>query len=224
MSRSVKTNIQCSECGHTHLLNIWHSVNATVDPSLKDSLLKRELNMRRCHCGKEVEVAQDLLYHDMDAAFQVWLKYPDEDGTITLQGPALELASTVMPHYRLRIVNSRNQLIEKIRIFDDGLDDRIIEVIKFLLWGKIGGDMEPSEDRLFYAKFLKRRIRKSQLAFVLLDDDNNETMHGIDWKSVYLLTRERVLDLKAPLLRDEGIWRPVGQQYALKLGEALTRS
>lgn len=36
--------------------------------------------------------------------------------------------------YKLRLVNSISELQEKIRIFDNGLDDRVVECLKRLLW------------------------------------------------------------------------------------------
>lgn len=39
-------------------------------------------------------------------------------------------SSPVLAHEIVRIVLSQNQLAEKIRIFDEGLDDRIVEIIK----------------------------------------------------------------------------------------------
>ena len=39
--------------------------------------------------------------------------------------------------YRIRIVRSLDQLREKIRIFDTGLDDRIIEIYKVILLVRI---------------------------------------------------------------------------------------
>ena len=37
-----------------------------------------------------------------------------------------------MENYKFRIVRDTNKLVEKIKIFDEGLDDRVIEIIKVI--------------------------------------------------------------------------------------------
>ncbi len=55
--------------------------------------------------------------------------------------------------YLLRIVRSQDELIEKINIFDAGLDDRIIEIIKIFVLAKF--QEEHPEDKDFHVYFVK---------------------------------------------------------------------
>lgn len=55
-------------------------------------------------------------------------------------------------NYLIRVVRSQNELIEKIRIFDAGLDDRIIELFKLYVYAAFLNDSHDSEkvETLFF--------------------------------------------------------------------------
>ena len=117
------------------MVEIWNTVNATLDSELKKALVKGELNVFKCDkCGIETEIPNYLLYHDMDKQVMIWLMYPKEDGSIPVElAPTEDLFVQLPREYRFRIVRSRLELVEKILILDDELDDTIIEVLKLLI-------------------------------------------------------------------------------------------
>jgi CpXC protein len=53
--------------------------------------------------------------------------------------------------YKFRLSTSFAQLIEKIRIFDDGLDDRVVEIMKAQIEPNVAGYPGPSS-RLYYMR------------------------------------------------------------------------
>jgi len=80
MSRSHQKTISCPNCGEQRGFTVWDSINVTVDPNLKQSLLNGELTTFVCNrCGEGANVTYDLLYHDMEKSLAIWLVENDDD-------------------------------------------------------------------------------------------------------------------------------------------------
>ena len=138
MSLPTKMKITCPKCGKESDFTIWQSVNTSLDPDMKEKILSRELFKFVCpHCGAEIEIDYPFLYHQMKDKIMIYYVQDEEgynDAVKVFSGEAPEgkqdTEKLVMGDYLRRIVTSQNDLIEKIRIFDDGRDDRLIEIMK----------------------------------------------------------------------------------------------
>ena len=68
--------IEC-ECGNTIDVELFHSVNITVDPELLVKLKNRKINNYECKkCGQKNELAYQFLFVDMKRNIWVWC-YPE---------------------------------------------------------------------------------------------------------------------------------------------------
>lgn len=128
MSRSHQEPIRCVNCNAQEDFTIWESINVTVDPNLKPSLLNGDLTTFCCkRCGNRAHVAYDCLYSDMEKSLAIWLK--DKDDEESQVAKQIFLAAT---ESRItRTVRTLHELYDKIRVFDDGFDDFEIELFKF---------------------------------------------------------------------------------------------
>ena len=129
MSSCNTSQIPCPKCQHRQDFTTWNSVNVDLDPSLRDRLLSGELTRFTCdRCQHSCEVSYALLYHDMTRKLMVY---------IVTGGDTSELSTIpvggMMKGYQFRIVTNRNQLVEKVRITEAGLDDRAMELFKLSL-------------------------------------------------------------------------------------------
>ncbi len=89
-----------------------------------------ELNTFTCKkCGKRVYIEYPTRYIDDSKRLMVWLLYGDEQPNLHL-GVAHSFVEEAMSEANLRLVRSWDELIEKVRIVDAGLDDRVIELVK----------------------------------------------------------------------------------------------
>ena len=135
MSHPKKQLSTCPHCQHKQEFNVWESVNVTQEPKLKDQVLKRELGKFTCeNCAGTVWVKHSIHYHDVASKFMIWL--PEGEGK-----PPLEEGSSVMglmasTGYVFRRVNSYNELVEKIRCFDNKQEDRAVEALKVAVRAK----------------------------------------------------------------------------------------
>ena len=72
MTKISEENIKCPECGAETTVTVWHTLNVSLDPKAKKTLLKGKINWFRCReCGFEGCLDVPLLYHDMQQQFMV---------------------------------------------------------------------------------------------------------------------------------------------------------
>lgn len=161
MSPTISRQINCPECGAAQEATLLESVNVTVEPALKEKVFQGTVNAVPClHCGREIRPVANLLYHDRNQNFMIWLR---PDGARTGEEMSRRLVQLNMTEKILRIVHDEAALLEKIRIFDNKLDDAIIEFLKFRLW--------PDISRRRSASYTGREIRFAGFKWPLLSFD-----------------------------------------------------
>jgi len=139
MTMVREMTVRCPDCGSRNNATIYLTVNVSLDPSLKDRLLSGELLRSNCaECGARWSNAYPLLYHDMNLG--ILINYIRSQYASTNEDLAAVLPSyrecrmfkKLRSDYRFRVVREFDDLIEKIHIFEAGLDDRAVEWEKFL--------------------------------------------------------------------------------------------
>jgi len=214
MSIFYKVEIACPWCKTSQSVEIWDSVNVTLSPDFKGLLVKGELNVLRCDkCGIRTEIPNYLLYHDIDKQVMIWLMYPREDGSIPVElAPTEDLFGQFPKEYRFRIVRSRRELIEKILIFDDELDDRIIEVLKLHVASKSSSENIEIGEGLYY-----NGIEQNKIVFVLLCKEGNSMTCSIPMDDGYLHDSAFLQSQLEETLEEKGTWLIVDQDYAQEI-------
>lgn len=120
--------IRCSRCGAVLPVEEQPLLNTARDPELKARVKDGSLFVRECpYCGTRNLVAFETLYHDPFARLMIWLL---PDGKEAPSGVAEAVKQ--LEGYTLRRVSDAGSLIEKVNIFDAGLDDRLIEMCKWV--------------------------------------------------------------------------------------------
>ncbi len=80
----------------------------------------------------------------------IWLMHSGKQDAKPLKDPVLEEEEEFLADYRLRIVASRSQLVEKVLALEDNLDDRIIEVLKVMILKQLDRYDGKQNDQLVY--------------------------------------------------------------------------
>lgn len=167
MTMIRKMPVHCPDCFKESQATIYSSVNVSLYPSLKERLITGELLGWQCEgCGVRRLNAYPILYHDMTQGILIqWISTPYAPSSQSL---AAALPSqwecrqfkALRSDYRFRVVREFDDLVEKIRIFDSGLDDRAIEWEK-CLFAKFGteGD-QASNDSGMELEFVQPRFRR----------------------------------------------------------------
>ena len=212
MSTPTEKSITCPKCGARQVFLAWESVNVTLHPELKAQLLEGSLTRATCQqCGESAEVLYQILFHDPKKQLLIWLwQEPKDPETAALQ------LDRLMSQYRLRLVRSRNELVEKILIFDAELDDRVVELVKLLLRVQSSQGVHPLA---------------GELLFVLPPEGNGEpALHfehfdngQIENLSVPMLVYERMAQsLDSELAKfDPGKWLRVDVEHVQSLAVRL---
>ena len=217
MSMPTRETISCPECGHEQEFTLWRSVNVTLDPELKDKLIDGRLTTCTCDgCGYETQVVFSLLYHDMDRKLVVWLVPGDEEepeGTDV--GVPDELRDMIQRGYTHRFVRSSNELIEKVLIFDDQLDDRMIEFFKAVLRIQMEQVGDTVDGLLLYSGLTEDPAEGKQMDLALFSDAAERSL-TVPW-DVYLKFAAEYVNALPDADEERGHWLRVDEDYALSL-------
>ena len=176
MSMKRAATYTCPECGTECSFTMWESLNADLDPEAKETLIAGKLFDQECsNCHKHTNVIYPILYHDMEHKIMIQLIGEDDD--IAEQVKQFKMAINSLnnqfkkkqdDNYQYRVVNDHNDLREKALIFNDGLDDKVIEVLKkaFLLKLK----SEKPDINIKHAYYLPETDGKYGLEFISEED------------------------------------------------------
>lgn len=122
---------------------MYPTLNASSNPGLKEKFLDGELTTLACEeCGFSGTVEYPMLYHDLEKMFSVYFAPDSVDRKANLPNV---LPAHLVPEMQMRLVHTTDELREKIFIFRDSLDDRLIEVVK----DNILREMEARKDENF---------------------------------------------------------------------------
>jgi hypothetical protein len=175
MSKSSVVAFNCPKCQNQIQATVWSSLNFTLNPELKPKLLDETLFDCRCtSCGKTINSEYEILCHDMDKHYMVWLKFADSDKLVSFESaffcePPFPARSA--SKYTLRVVLDRKQLNEKIAVFDSGLDDKSVELTKQFLWMKVGlAGLKPKLESFLFRKITVDSRGNRFLEFTFSDE------------------------------------------------------
>ena len=146
---------KCASCGTQQTVSIPERVNVRENPEFKAGVRDGSIFVWTCpECGKPNLVTdQAMLYHDPDARLMVYLLPPGSISARMEDSLAKQsaLISESLGDYTLRRVDDVGTLMEKVKIFDAGLDDRVIEVVKLTV-AELAARQNPGIlwDNIFY--------------------------------------------------------------------------
>ena len=132
--------IVCNRCGKAFPVDGVPLINTEGAPELKEKLLSGELFLRECpHCGARNLAKWPLLYHDPAEKVMIWLSDGSADTEARMKAA---VAGEEFEGYSGRIVDTPGALLEKVKIFDAGLDDIALEMAKFITRQELGKDID----------------------------------------------------------------------------------
>jgi len=143
MSRKTEMEYRCPQCGAAQKAQVYQSANVTREPELKERIFNLELFTVQCgNCGARLLNDGSLLYHDMqrnvmlqlhpDAQRGEWAEVSGRDreamaGSVQAMG-----GESAKNKPTFRSCFGLMELREKIELFDRGLDDKAVELIKLV--------------------------------------------------------------------------------------------
>ena len=143
MSMHHEIGLTCPKCGKAGIFTVWDSVNTKLNPDTAAAVKSQELFRYHCpHCGTAVTVNYGFLYHDMDRHFMIYYAPGDDDvanANKDMKDNEGKFQSMIeSAAYVYRLVRTKEDLLEKITIFEAGLDDRLMELTKAAALAQVG--------------------------------------------------------------------------------------
>ncbi|MBR3310952.1 MAG: CpXC domain-containing protein [Solobacterium sp.] len=202
MARYEVQKIVCENCGRQHKVKIYDVVDVRRDPKLKKKVIKDELQLSRCpFCGEFTRLDYDLTYIDPSNMITITLANTKDmyhEALETLDPRLLDeddpedvLLKAYLENSVRRIVRNSTQLAEKALIFDKGLDDRVIEIIK-VIYAKLK-ENDGIEDMVF--NIGEFSDGSTEMCFLPLKDGVMQNDPYPLKESTYLLTENEYMDL-----------------------------
>ena len=198
MSSTSLSKINCPFCGTEQNFAYYSSVNVTISPELKDKVIKGELNSKKCNsCLKEINVVSGFLYHDMGKKLMINFKttYGQSDfenGDITNK--------IRTEGYIFRTVYSTSDLVEKIIIFDNNLNDKVISDFKknFI---QILPDLEGTKMNIIFKK-IEKGFLSTKIVFAFFSHIDQMMEFKISTKKLSQTQKQNLFNLD--ILKNEG--------------------
>lgn len=180
MAKSVIECVHCKQsCERTPLTRI----SPDRDPKIRAKIQDLSLFRWTCpNCGTTMLVEDPCLYHDISGQFMVWLS---PDGSKPQTGRFDPLSG-----YTLRYVKDLNAFREKINVLERGLDDRVVEMMKLILFLQLQHDLDVVE-LLFHD--LDERTYDFRFVAVLSDGaEQYISMPGMTYQRILQDVQERL--------------------------------
>lgn len=108
---------------------MWTGISADTEPALRQKILDETLFDWQCpHCGYQAELVYPCLYHDKEQKFMIYLV--PEGSEQDLKKVEVDTRFPQLAGVRKRAVTSPMELKEKVLIYEAGLDDVGVELVK----------------------------------------------------------------------------------------------
>jgi hypothetical protein len=175
MSQKRIHEIACPFCGREQNVELWDSINVDSEPELREALLLNRVNRVECAgCHKSFRIDKPLVYRDREQ--DIFVHFDPLTGGRTLEeveqsfreamGEMNRLLPKDVPPPEAHLVVEWSELIERIFLLEEGLDARLVEHIKYMMFRQ-NEDKIPAERKglLFDAQ----DSTDDQLCFVVQD-------------------------------------------------------
>ena len=157
MSRSKTYNIQCPSCDVQQSVELHEAVNVAAEPELKRELMENRLNRVDCtDCDASFRVDMPMLYTDPKNHILIhWIpeteELPKEQIIADFDQSMEELNEMLPPDVTVptvRLVLTRVELVELVFLIEAGLNQRVVEYVKYSIYTRNMGKVDPHRFRL----------------------------------------------------------------------------
>lgn len=217
MSLNTQEQVRCPKCGCINDITLWQSITVSDSTDLKQELLQGRLNILECcECGAKALVPTPLLYNDEDKKLlfslypstdpdDAWDKFETVRESAKRSGELSEYKD-----YTLRFVSNYNELLEKILIFDSGLFDKTVELIKLMV---LMQEPDKAEKR---SAFFGKRYEDGAIEIMVKDTDGNIFTSKTPPETYDIIHKEL---LNSGVKLESYGWEMVDRDYAARLLE-----
>lgn len=157
MSASRTHRIRCPRCSDEFDVELWDSVNVVDRPLARDEVMGNRLNVVQCPtCELSFRVDKPVLYLDPGRGFAVWWAPEGAREPERVHAEFKLLESHIEQHAggippRLLLAFDRREFVERIFVAEAGLDERLVEYVKYMVLSRNPKRLDPARHRLRFA-------------------------------------------------------------------------
>lgn len=212
--------IKCPQCHADVQIVRPVIINVQNNPEYKAKILTGELFNEKCpKCGQGLQVVSRISYHDMEKRMMLYFRpITSKEELKTFDYEAIRSAiedNFKAPNYGIRVVTTVNELMEKIKIAEFGLNDGVIEIAKFVYFDIFSKQFEGIGVLNIY---YERRDDKDALIFFC--DDGNTRSIVID-PQIYASIKRRFSEVVNAIYTSRVCM--VGRDWALRVIKAYSK-
>jgi len=153
MTSWKEEEIACPKCGQLHKVRKYQVINASQKPAIKEDILKNRIFFFECaNCKLAAPLTYPCIYVDSKKKLAFLLSPELGEETNELLRDIGDLSG-----YKKRFVDNINDLKEKIMIYENHLDDRVIELVK-----------------VEYVRQLEKEMKDDEMNNILFDYSGND--------------------------------------------------
>lgn len=157
--------IVCPKCQHESQFESWQCINATEENGLIEKVRDGSMFMHVCpECQQKINVEYSFLYHQVDDALMIHYCIKDEDVKAVIEAlthPNEEqqpfIRKMLENNTIVRVVRTKAQLLEKMCMYEAGMDDRVIEIMKIIVESKFKQDNPDKNVTGIFFNIMKRK-------------------------------------------------------------------
>ena len=143
MGSNYKDDIVCPKCGNKQKMTVWMIVDAAHNTKTRQKIANGTFFNQKCKCcGSVFEVTYPMLIQDDINGYLVHYTKTVSQELVAYSSLKHVNESKIANGHKLRIVNSPDRFSEKVRIFESGLDDRVIDIMKVAIIESIKTEIE----------------------------------------------------------------------------------
>ncbi|MBQ6168442.1 CpXC domain-containing protein [Ruminococcus flavefaciens] len=172
MSKTHVEMIKCPKCKKLSEMTVWDIIDVTDAPEMKQKIRNGEAFRWHCsECDDNSLIFFPTIYHQPGEKYIVSYVPGDPD---TAEKCMKDLSNDNESGYNFdngytrRVVTDMNQLREKLVILDEGLDDRIIELMKLF----IVADIQTSSQDLRITEIYFTKEKDDTYSFAIRFDND----------------------------------------------------
>lgn len=149
MSQITTHSVTCPYCGYVRNIAVTEKVNLDSITDNKEKVMNKTFFKFKCsECNKSFQAEYSVLFENLENNQLIYFILPKDKSRIK---KVENMAVVNSLGKRLRIVNNQNELLEKILINQDSLDDIIIEYIKHVIINSVAKEQKEKIKDLYYA-------------------------------------------------------------------------
>lgn len=192
--------ITCPKCSHSMTVELHELINVKSHPETRDLLMKNQVNAVTCpQCNLAFRVDKPLLYSDPDRKFMIHcipVKEEDYEAGEDQFAKWMQEFGSILPDGikapDIHLVFSRIELVERIFMLEAGLNERLIEYIKYIIYSRNSDRVAPGAKAIL---FNAQDSTPENLCFVVQDLKSRQLESLLNYsRDAYQALRETFSD------------------------------